>query len=80
MIQDTGNMIPKGLKTPLGIGSWRCFPKPSQYLTSAEGKSLSISIKIANDIFEHSENLVNPLCSKVMTVLDLTQALPMCKL
>jgi hypothetical protein len=43
-------------------------------LTSAEGKNLECFKSIGNNIdYKYDENIVNPLCSKVMVVFYLTQ-------
>ncbi len=54
---------------------WRAFDVG---LTSAEGWKLKGFEWKQIKFFEHNENLVNPLCSKVLPVFYLTQALYMC--
>jgi hypothetical protein len=43
-------------------------------LTSAEGQKLEDFRRMPNNIFKYLENLVNPLCTKVMLVFYPTQA------
>jgi hypothetical protein len=44
-------------------------------ITSAKGQKLELLEWTGMDLYKHYENLVNPLCSKVMLVFYLTQAL-----